>query len=75
MQNQLDSVQSAAALHTQPLELGWLRESIRTGLSDGAYPQLVLRLGMVSQAAVSVRRLPGDVLPADESEDASISHG
>src|SRR5262252_4306014 len=29
----------AAALHTQPVELGWLRDSIRTGLSDGAYPQ------------------------------------
>ena len=28
----------AAALHTQPLESGRLRESIRTRLSDGAYP-------------------------------------
>jgi len=45
---------AAAALRTQPLELGWLRESIRTGLSEGAYPQLILRFGMVTQAAASV---------------------
>jgi hypothetical protein len=60
----------AAALHSQPLELGWLREFIRTRLSDGAYPQLVLRLGTVVQIATSVRRPPPDVLfsrgvPAD----------
>jgi hypothetical protein len=53
---------AAAALHTQPLELGWLRESIRTQVSDGACPQLVLRFGTDIQAAASVRRLPGDVL-------------
>jgi hypothetical protein len=58
----------AAALHTQPLELGWLRESIRTQLSDGAYPQLVLRFGAVIQAAVSVRRPPDDVLSGTDSE-------
>ena len=52
----------AVALHTQPLEFGWLRETIRTGLSDGAYPQLVLRFGTVIQAAASVRRPPDDVL-------------
>jgi hypothetical protein len=52
----------AVALHTQPLELGWLREAIRTQLSDGAYPQLVLRFGAVVQAAVSVRRPADDVL-------------
>jgi hypothetical protein len=53
---------AAAALHTQPLEFGPLRESIRTRLGDGAYPQLVLRFGMVTQAADSVRRPPEDVL-------------
>lgn len=58
----------ATALHTQPLELGWLRESIRTQLSDGAYPQLVLRFGAVIQAAVSVRRPPDDVLSENDSE-------
>jgi hypothetical protein len=65
---------AAAALHTQPLELGWLRESIRTRLSDGAYPQLVLRFGKVIQAAASVRRPPDDVLSADGGEDLSSSH-
>src|SRR5262249_51881403 len=52
----------AAALHTQPLELGWLRDFIRGRLCDGGYPQLVLRLGTVIQVAASVRRPPADVL-------------
>jgi hypothetical protein len=52
----------AAALHTQPLELRWLRDAIRARLSDGDYPQLVLRFGAVIQTAVSVRRPPDDVL-------------
>jgi hypothetical protein len=52
----------AAAMHSQPLELGGLREFIRTKLSDGSYPQLVLRLGTVIQVAASVRRPPADVL-------------
>jgi hypothetical protein len=52
----------AAALHTQPLELSWLRESIRTQLGGGSYPQLLLRLGTVIQAAASVRRPPASVL-------------
>jgi hypothetical protein len=65
----------AAALHTQPLELSWLRESIQAQLSDGAYPQMVLRFGTVTQAAASVRRPPGDVLSASGGEEASISHG
>jgi nitroreductase len=64
----------AAALHTQPLELGWLRESIRTRLSDGAYPQLILRFGAVIQAAASVRRPPDDVLSATGSEHLSTGH-
>jgi nitroreductase len=54
----------AAALHTQPLELDWLRESIRAQLSDGSYPHLVLRFGAVIQTAASVRRPPDDVLTA-----------
>jgi hypothetical protein len=66
---------AAAALHTQPLELGWVRERIRAALSDGAYPQLVLRFGMVVQAAASVRRPPEDVLSATGSEDADASDG
>ena len=53
---------AAVALHSQPAELPWLRELIRTQLSDGAYPHLVLRIGLVTQAAASVRRDPDDVL-------------
>ncbi|MBV9208607.1 MAG: nitroreductase family protein [Actinobacteria bacterium] len=53
---------AAVALHSQPMELPRLREFIRTQLSDGAYPHLVLRLGMVTQVAVSVRHDLGDVL-------------
>jgi hypothetical protein len=53
---------AAVALHSQPLELPWLREFLRTQLSDGACPHLVLRIGMVTQVAVSVRRDPGEVL-------------
>jgi len=65
----------AAALHTQPLELGWLRDFIRTRLSDGAYPQLVLRFGAVIQAAASVRRPLDDVLPRSGSEEINVSDG
>ena len=39
---------AAVALHSQPLELPWLREFIRTQLSDGACPHLVLRIGLVT---------------------------
>jgi hypothetical protein len=53
---------AAAALHSQPIELPWLREFIRAKLSDNAYPHLALRIGMVIQAAVSVRRDPDEVL-------------
>ena len=52
----------AAALHSQPLELPWLREDIRGRLADGGYPQMLLRLGAVIQTAVSVRRAPDEVL-------------
>ena len=65
----------AAALHTQPLEVGWLRESIRTQLSDGAYPQLILRFGAVTQVADSVRRPPGEVLPGTGCEHVKASDG
>ena len=53
---------AAVALHSQPLELPWLREFIRAQLSHGAYPHLVLRIGLVTQVAVSVRREPHEVL-------------
>ena len=61
---------AAVALHSQPLELPWLREFLRTQLSDGACPHLVLRIGLVTQVAVSVRRDPGEVLfPAGPSTE------
>ena len=53
---------AAVALHSQPMELPWLRELIRTDLSDAAYPHLVLRIGLVTQAASSVRRQLADIL-------------
>jgi nitroreductase len=65
----------AAALHSQPLERARLRDFIRAQLSDGAYPQLVLRLGTVIQTAVTVRRSPANVLFASGGEHLGISHG
>ena len=53
----------AAALHTQPLELGWLRDFIRQPRSACAYPQMVLRFGAVIQVAASVRWLPKTPCP------------
>jgi hypothetical protein len=53
---------AAVALHSQPFELPWLREFVRTQLSDGAHPHLVVRIGLVTQVAISVRRDPDEVL-------------
>ena len=50
----------AAALHTQPFQLGWGRGL--PGLRPGLYPHLILRLGVTTQAAAGVRRPPGSVL-------------
>ena len=66
---------AAVALHSQPLELPWLRQFIRTQLSDGAYPHLVLRIGVVTQVAVSVRRDPRDVLFAPGEDHADLGCG
>jgi hypothetical protein len=66
---------AAVALHSQPVELPWLREFIRTQLSDGAYPHLVLRIGMVTQVAVSVRRDPDDVLFSSGGDRVSVDRG
>lgn len=52
----------AAALHSQPVEVSWLREAIRQHVGDGSYPQLVLRFGTVLQSEVSVRRPASSVL-------------
>jgi len=50
----------AAALHTQPFQLGRGRGLV--GLRPGLYPHLILRLGVTTQAGVGVRRPPGSVL-------------
>jgi hypothetical protein len=51
----------AAALHSQPLEIGWMRRLIRSRTADNSYPQLIIRLGAVVQSAGSVRRAPTSV--------------
>ncbi len=50
----------AAALHSQPWELGWGRGLLRS--RPGVYPQLLLRLGTTAQIATGVRRRPDSVL-------------
>jgi hypothetical protein len=52
----------AAALHSQPVEVSWLRQAIRDQLGDGSYPQLVIRLGTAMQDAISLRRAVPSVL-------------
>jgi hypothetical protein len=64
----------AAALHSQPLELPWLRDYIGAHWSDGTYPQLLLRLGTVIQATASVRRPPASVLYPGGGEPPSAGH-
>lgn len=58
----------AAALHSQPVEVGWLREKIRAQLGDESYPQLLLRLGTVLQNAVSLRRPAESVLSVSRGQ-------
>jgi hypothetical protein len=50
----------AAALHSQPFQLGWGRRL--AGSRPGLHPQLLLRLGTTIQAAVGVRRPAASVL-------------
>jgi nitroreductase len=52
----------AAALHSQPLELAAPRQLVHSRISDGSYPQLLIRLGTVIQTSASVRRPPDAVL-------------
>jgi hypothetical protein len=54
----------AVALHSQPFQLGWGRDVV--GLRPGLYPQLILRLGVTTQAAAGVRRPPGSVLTVSD---------
>jgi hypothetical protein len=52
----------SAALHSQPLEIAELRNFIASTLCEGAYPQMVIRLGSTGQASASVRRSLEEVL-------------
>ena len=53
----------ASALHSQPLELPQLRDFIRVQLAVRAHPQMIIRLGVTSQAgSASIRRPVEDVL-------------
>jgi hypothetical protein len=63
-----------AALHSQLLELPWLRDYIGAYWSDGTYPQLLLRLGTVLQATVSVRRPPASVMLPSGGEPPGAGH-
>jgi nitroreductase len=51
----------SAAFHTQALEVPELRAFIRTRFCDGAYPQMIMRLGMAHSEITSVRRSSADV--------------
>lgn len=70
---------AAAALHSQPTEIDWLRAAIRAQIGDGCYPQLVLRLGTVIQDAVSLRRPLSSVLhvsaPPERGGDDDVKAG
>ncbi len=52
----------SAAFHTQPLELPRTRERLRTGFTDGAYPQMLLRLGRGGRTVTTPRRAVTSVL-------------
>ncbi|MFC0865567.1 Acg family FMN-binding oxidoreductase [Sphaerimonospora cavernae] len=52
----------SAAFHTQALELPELREFIRKHVCDGAYPQMIMRLGFAVDEVGSVRRPPSEVV-------------
>lgn len=52
----------SAALHSQPLEVGELRNFIAEVLCEGAHPQIVVRLGTTGQISASVRRSVTEVL-------------
>jgi nitroreductase len=51
-----------AALHSQPLEVDELRDFVSAVLCEGAYPQMVIRLGCTGQTSASVRRTVEEVL-------------
>ncbi|MFR0354576.1 Acg family FMN-binding oxidoreductase [Streptomyces sediminimaris] len=55
---------TAAAFHTQPLEVPWLREQVRTAITRGEFPQMILRLGHCARDRATPRRPVEAVLTA-----------
>ncbi|WP_329267804.1 Acg family FMN-binding oxidoreductase [Streptomyces sp. NBC_01451] len=51
-----------AAFHTQPLELPVLRAELRTQVTGGRFPQVILRLGHATRTWSTPRRPPVEVL-------------
>jgi hypothetical protein len=59
-----------ATLHSQPFELGWGRQPMRSRAEGRSCPQILLRIGMTVQVAGGVRRPPESVLFTAEGERA-----
>lgn len=55
---------TVAAFHTQPLEILWLREEVRTSVARGEFPQMILRLGHFTRCHPTPRRPADTVLTA-----------
>jgi len=53
---------TAAAFHTQPLEIPRLRAQLRTTITRGAFPQMILRLGHATRGRPTPRRRAAAVL-------------
>ncbi|MGH4030406.1 Acg family FMN-binding oxidoreductase [Actinomycetota bacterium Odt1-20B] len=64
---------SAAAFHTQPLELPRLRSEVRAALWFGPFPQMILRLGHAPHGAPTPRRPVADVLRARSGREPHVS--
>ena len=67
--------QIRAAFHTQPLELPESRAEVRTRITAGRFPQVVLRLGRANQFCATPRRPMSDLMlpnrvPAGAGRDA-----
>lgn len=54
-----------AALYSQPLELAGLRELMRWESADGAYPQMLLRLGYAGYAPTTPRRTVWELMAGE----------
>ncbi|MFF5497784.1 hypothetical protein [Streptomyces aquilus] len=55
---------TAAAFHTQPLELPRLRPEVRATIPSGQFPQMILRLGNTTRGRPTPQRSTLAVLSA-----------